>query len=702
MKRTLIVLTLIFILATSACTGGSRSTSTPEDASTAAPAENTAASPTQAESDATEATAAPSGSGSPLSPPTGDSDSGPVMIQGSFQFTNDIILVYYVEHAAALVDMYGFVARDREWEMPVEAQVLGFLEMDEDAKTANYQIQLPLRPTGRTVDVNPDGNEEIGVQVFATSYWPNLTGGPYSEGDDPSRGWPSYLASVKADSENKDEVIGGKLVIWAPNDAQFFPSAFGADGLLFTDDDPVMPVPAGYSIIDLDQQPFAITREEMPDLPLYEPDDVAIKDFSELSYTEAFENMFEIVRKEYAFNGIEDKQPDWDALYSELSPRVQQAEQSQDAEAFYLALRDFSRAFRDGHVGLSGGEVGAQVQREETEGGYGFAIRELDDGKVIAVYVMENGPAANAGMRSGAEITRFNGKDINQAIGEVQPANAPHSTDFGQRFYQAVYLVRAPVGTNAQVSFINPAMEGQTSEEQTAELVTVQEQNSLFATSLYRNYDPNALPVEYVVVTGLGVGYLKVNSNYDDLNLVLRLFQRALEKFEENDIQTLIIDMRANSGGANLGLAGFLTDQEIALGQLQYYSEATGGFESERPVDRVIPNQSQFRFDKMFLLIDQACASACELESYAFSQVPGMEVIGHTPTAGVEAEVARGQFELPEGMSLQVPTGRFILPDGSLFLEGQGVQPTILVPVTEDNAFGDQDAVLNEAVSRAR
>lgn len=47
-----------------------------------------------------------------------------------------------------------------------------------------------------------------------------------------------------------------------------------------------------------------------------------------------------------------------------------------------------------------------------------------------------------------------------------------------------------------------------------------------------------------------------------------------------------------------------------------------------------------------------------------------MVTIGYFPTGGVEAEVARGQFLLPEGMSFQAPTGRFTLPDGSIFLEG--------------------------------
>ena len=86
----------------------------------------------------------------------------------------------------------------------------------------------------------------------------------------------------------------------------------------------------------------------------------------------------------------------------------------------------------------------------------------------------------------------------------------------------------------------------------------------------------------------------------------------------------------------------------------------------------------------MFLLVDQACASACEIESYGFSQVPGMVVVGQYPTSGIEAEVSRGQFLLPEGMSLQMPTGRFVLPDGSIFLEGKGVQPTERVPIDEE------------------
>ncbi|MBE0697433.1 MAG: peptidase S41, partial [Anaerolineaceae bacterium] len=54
----------------------------------------------------------------------------PVEIKGSFTYSNDIIITYYVEQAVALTDMYGFVKRDREWEIPVASQTLGFLNID--------------------------------------------------------------------------------------------------------------------------------------------------------------------------------------------------------------------------------------------------------------------------------------------------------------------------------------------------------------------------------------------------------------------------------------------------------------------------------------------------------------------------------------------------------------------------------------------
>lgn len=653
------------------------------------PAQPTTAPPRSAATTATPgATTAPA-SNAPVDAPPVSLDQ-PVAISGEFTYTNDILTTYYVEHAVALVDMYGFVTRDQEWEIPVEGQTLGFLRIDAQARRGEFRLQLPARPEGTAVNLGSTGDAG-NVQIFAVAYWPNLAGGPFSEGDDRSRGWPSYLASTINDSNRQDEVVGGRLVVWAPDGDQQFPSGWGDDGRLFTDDDPVQPIPVGWSVIDLESEPFAIVRDAEPAVTLYEPQDLAVKDLSDLSYTEAFERMFEQVRREYAFNGITGKQPDWDALYAAIQPRVAEAERRRDPRAFYEALLDFTLAFNDGHVGLNGGDYAIESLREKIAGGYGFAMRELDDGRFIVVDVTPDGPAARAGMVVGAEVTAFNNRPMNDAVSAVVPPEGPFSTDFALRYQQVRYLSRAPLGTTATVTFRNPG-----ATPQTATLEAVPEFQSYQATSPFRDFDPNALPVEFSIRDS-GVGYVRINSNYDDLNLIIRLFERALKTFEQNGLDAVIIDLRRNSGGAPLGLAGFLTNQTIPLGQLEYFSDATGQFEPEGPPDEVWPNENQYRFAKLALLVDQSCYSACEIEAYAFSQVPGMEVFGQYPTAGVEAEVARGQFELPAGISLQVPTGRFVLPDGSIFLEGVGVQPTQRVPITEQTVLAEGDVVLEAA-----
>jgi len=512
-------------------------------------------------------------------------------------------------------------------------------------------------------------------------------------------------------------------VVWAADDSQQFPSGFGSDGLLFTSDDPQMNMPSGYSVVDLDSRPFRLLREREVEIELYEPQDIAIKDFSSLGYSQAFERMFAIIEKEYAFNGIAGKQPDWQALYDQIAPRIAAAEQEQDAYAYFLALRDMSLAFQDGHVAVNGGGLDFQYNYETILSGYGFTVRELDDGSLVVVYVLPGGPADKAGMRVGAQLLEFNGEDVHSALEKVAPFQ-PQSTAFGRRYEQTVFLTRAPNDTHTSIAFINPgesdeqgffqtlfapvkaflqsifnkkqADNGETAITRTR-LKSIDELESLWAVYGGGSNYAYGLPVEYQYDESLQIGVIRMLSNYDDLGLAVRIFERALKIFEQAGAVGLVIDMRHNSGGAPLGLAGYLYDQEIPMGQLEYYSEKSGQFEADGPREKVLPNENQYRFDKMVLLVDQFCYSACEIEAYGFSQVPGMLVMGQFPTAGVEAEIARGEFHLPEGIEFHIPTGRYTLPDGSIFLEGQGVQPDVQLPVNRESLLSGQDAVLQAA-----
>lgn len=618
----------------------------------------------------------------------------PNMITGFFTYSNEFYPEGYAEeHAVGLFDMTGFILRDDEFVVSVESQVLGYCQVKENFNNATYQLLLPAEPKGLFNDLDNDDVEDQGVQVFAIEYAPNWTGGPFYVKDDEFWGWPSYLASVTTDSENDDEVLGGKIIVWAPDSEQEISSGFGDDGLLFTADDPVMAVPAGYSVIDLDTEPFTIIREAAPEIELIEPDDAAIKDFSDQSYTEAFNNMFEIVSKEYAFNGWEGKQPNWDELYEQVFPKIQAAEEKNKPYDFYMAMREFAMAFQDGHVGLNGGDQeGFWVQRN-IYGGYGFAIRELDDGRSIVVYILEGGPADEAGMQVGAEILTLRGMPVADAISETEPYS-PQSTDFGLRYEQTVFVTRDGAGKSMEVSFRNPG-QGVT----TVELDTEVEFDSLYATYLGGNYDEWVLPIEYDVLEEEEfIGYVRVNSNSDDLNLAYRIYEKALEDFSDAEVDNLIIDMRLNFGGTPYGLANYLTKNDIPMGQLEYYNENTEQFEPEGD-ERVYEAMTKtYKFKTIVLLVDQFCFSACELESYALSQVPGITIIGEAPTAGVEGETARGNFDLPEGMSFGIPTGRFVLPDGSILLEGVGVVPDIDMEVTYESVLSEKDVVLQRAI----
>src|SRR5687767_14251681 len=93
-------------------------------------------------------------------------------------------------------------------------------------------------------------------------------------------------------------------------------------------------------------------------------------------------------------------------------------------------------------------------------------------------------------------------------------------------------------------------------------------------------------------------------------------------------ISVYIIDLRQNDGGATLYLAGYLADDPIPLAQLEYYSQSTRRFEPDGPPDQIEPIENPYHFDQLAVLVGPACFSACEIEAYGFSQLPGAIVVG--------------------------------------------------------------------------
>ncbi len=101
-------------------------------------------------------------------------------ISGEFTYSNEFAVeTYYVEQAVGLLDMHGFVKRDKEWKLPIEGQVLGYMNVDYANNEGTYFLYLPAKPEGTFDDVDNNATADTGVQIYSVAYNPNLTGGAF-------------------------------------------------------------------------------------------------------------------------------------------------------------------------------------------------------------------------------------------------------------------------------------------------------------------------------------------------------------------------------------------------------------------------------------------------------------------------------------------------------------------------------------------
>ncbi len=632
--------------------------------------------------------------------PQVDESGGTRIVSGSVTYTNAFFTEGVAQPMIILEDQGGFVTRDRKFVISVESQVIGEITSDFYTSPFTYKLTLPIEPNGTLHDVDQDGNQDEGVMVFAVAYWTNTWGDPFLERRDLMGGaWSSAYASTKV-SDEKDfylEVFGGKYLVYAPDSEQQFPSGFGSDKKLFTDDDPIVDLPAGWSVVDMDASPFKVDRSEKPTIDLIEPESTALDDFSQLSYTEAFDKMLEKFKNEYAFT--EFKQIDWDAKGAEFRPLFENAESKKDSHLYALAMRDFLWSIPDTHIGFDQSLLNEDFFIE-TEGGLGFAMRETDDGKTIATFILDGGPAHTAGMKWGAEIISLDGRPVSEVVDAAVPWSSPFSNKDIARLQQLRYALRFKADKGqVEVVFKNPD-----EAEQTVNMEVVAERDSFSYSSFYRGQNPTALPVEFDVLPG-GYGYIKINSFLDNDVLSIQVWERAIKYFNDNQIPGVILDLRINGGGSGWladQMAAYFFDKEIIVGNTARYNKGSGEFYTD-PGDETLmisPREELQYGGPVVVMVGPACASACEFFSYNMTIDKRAAIIGQYSSDGAGGSVE--QFLMPENIYTQMTTGRAVDAQGNIHLEGKGVVPTVKVPVTAETLFREangEDVILDAAIA---
>lgn len=636
----------------------------------------------------------------PKPAPVVNDQGGPVTVRGEANYTFPYFTMFLPRPFVVLYDLSGVVVdHDINFYPTSASQAFGTILTNPFESPFQYELRLPARPDGDSRDVDQDGEPDAGVMIFSLMIASNTWGDPYLEERDNFITGIINSALISTDIDSFLELEAGSILVYADDAKQGFPSGFGLDGILFTPDDPIVTLPAGYTLVRMNDSggDFIFDRSLEPVVSLLEAEEAELDDFSHLGYVEAFDAMIDLLRREYAFT--EYKSIDWDAIAGRYRATVVDAERENDRTTYQNILSEIALSIPDGHVS---GPFDYENFQRQTSGGLGLALRELDDGRIVVSYLKPDGPADLQGIKLGAEILEINNTPIHSALQQTR-LWASSSTEVNHRLEQLMYVVRFPENTEVNLQFRNPADD----EIQQETLTTIFDLES-FAQSGYRSTSGQQtlgeLPVEYVMRDD-GFAYVKIYSFSDDLPLTVSLWERFIARVLFEGALGVIVDLRENGGGSGyLGdqLPAYFFDQDYVIGRTARYSQKQDAYViNPAEEDRFVPPVSGLIYNgPVAVIVSPNCASACESFAWAMTINDRAMIVGNYPTAGLGGSVV--PISMPDGLTFSYTNSRSLDANGEISIEGKGIAPTVRVPVTAETLFSAGDPLLDAAIEALR
>lgn len=621
-------------------------------------------------------------------------EGGPVLITGEWNYASFLVTQHFPEPVVALMDVSAYIqGNHNEW-VPRTSQVLGTLTSPISPSPASYQVVIPILPLGKSVDLDNDDEVDHGVQVLAVHIGPNLTGDSYLEQLEQA-GYDSYLTDPQTGYINE-----GTFLVFAPDDEQGFPNGVGEDGQIFTTDDPVVAIPAGYTLVHIDKDgEVSFNRSRTAKIDTLEETSQASPDFSNQGILESYNSLIDLLTIRYSYTEL--RNLDWEQIRQNYLPLVQAADESGDLTAYYLILNDLALSIRDAHVYVSAADRelrSAPIQKifKEYNGSLGAQGVELSDGRYIITYVDPEGPGAQAGWEFGTEIVSVNGIPMREWIDEL-PLTESRGSPETIRLNQAQFALAFPASSEVNIEYLQP---GET------QLLT----SSMTAGEGYSTRAPFSAQepgeISYKDLEG-GFGYIHWSEFRDPL-YVLTIWEKFLDEF--HSAPGIIIDLRNNIGGNaelmyTMASYFFNSEKPAPYYWLDYYTydEVVNDLVKQFPYAYPLSSPSpEISFPgAVVILVNEGSASAAEYFPQFLQKQGRAIVVGEHGTDGAGGFIE--QATLPGGITFTFTKGRsYFAGTDELNLEAKGVELDVRVPITEENEqakLEGRDPVLETALN---
>jgi carboxyl-terminal processing protease len=320
----------------------------------------------------------------------------------------------------------------------------------------------------------------------------------------------------------------------------------------------------------------------------------------------------------------------------------------------YAAIRGSMEALDDPYT-VFVEPVAREHEREQLQGkfgGIGAYVSRPEDGGPVILEPIPGNPAEAAGILSGDVLISVDGVLLTADMTVSDVAD----------------IVKGDRGTAVVLTVIHPGE----SEEVDIEIVRA---DILIPSVTYR-----------IVEEDPQIGYIRLSRFSGESGGEVA---DALEELLALGASQFILDLRQNRGGL-LDAAIDISDHFLDGGPvLLQQSKDDGEHTFNATLKTIVPEAP------LIILIDGGTASASEIVAGALKDRGRAQLVGNENSFGKGS--VQLVFDLDDGSSVHVTSARWFTPERTQ-LDGEGLEPDILVELTQEAIDNGRDEVLNRAI----